>query len=429
MEVPTALKRLIRMVTRGFYAVEHILVVDMLIRKMCVKEDDLESLLKFERKQLRAIIAQLKNDKIIKSKLKMETGPDGKTSRCNYYYINYRAFVNVVKYKLDHMRRKIETEERDNTSRASFICTQCKKTFTDLEADQLCDLTTGEFRCSYCGELVEEDPNVLPKADSRLILAKFNEQIEPLYILLKEVEDIKLPSDLLEPEPIIETPNGIKSEASVVDDRTNIFSSNHWKDGDRNKGINSEYENMLFNERSLTVKIESVNDSIDKSSSKESKSEETFSKKKEQPSWLVESTVYDTPHTISNPVKKFTEKETPLFNNSPAEDSVGSTKEILEALLVHEKQQESSSTAISAIQGSEKNDFFGTNGEINDGFNNDELMESDDEDAGDRTPMVSVGGQLVSLSDINDDHIAAMNALEKEEYIRLTQEVYAHIYE
>ncbi|RWS19109.1 general transcription factor IIE subunit 1-like protein, partial [Leptotrombidium deliense] len=88
----------------------------------------------------------------------METGADGKTTRQNYYFINYRAFVDV-KYKLDHMRRKIETEERDNTSRASFVCTVCKKTFTDLEADQLCDLTTYEFRCSYCGELVEEDPN------------------------------------------------------------------------------------------------------------------------------------------------------------------------------------------------------------------------------------------------------------------------------
>ena len=41
--------------------------------------------------------------------------------------------VNVIKYKLDKMRRKIETEDMGTTNRASFVCTTCHKTFTDLE--------------------------------------------------------------------------------------------------------------------------------------------------------------------------------------------------------------------------------------------------------------------------------------------------------
>lgn len=45
----------------------------------------------------------------------------------------FQTFVNVVKYKLDLMRKRMETEERDATSRASFKCTNCLKTFTDLE--------------------------------------------------------------------------------------------------------------------------------------------------------------------------------------------------------------------------------------------------------------------------------------------------------
>lgn len=60
-------------------------------------------------------------------------GPDGKAQKVNYYFINYKTFVNVVKYKLDLMRKRMETEERDATSRASFKCTSCCKTFTDLE--------------------------------------------------------------------------------------------------------------------------------------------------------------------------------------------------------------------------------------------------------------------------------------------------------
>lgn len=123
-----------------------------------MKEDDICELLKFERKMLRARIATLKNDKFIQVRLKMETGIiqfviflnvfvkldlnffecvflglDGKAQKVNYYFINYKTFVNVVKYKLDLMRKRMETEERDATSRASFKCPACGKTFTDLE--------------------------------------------------------------------------------------------------------------------------------------------------------------------------------------------------------------------------------------------------------------------------------------------------------
>ncbi|XP_028179099.1 general transcription factor IIE subunit 1-like [Ostrinia furnacalis] len=167
-----------------------------------MKEDDICELLKFERKMLRARIATLKNDKFIQVRLKMETGPDGKAQKVNYYFINYKTFVNVVKYKLDLMRKRMETEERDATSRASFKCPACGKTFTDLEADQLYDMMTQEFRCTFCNQVVEEDQSALPKKDSRLLLAKFNEQLETLYILLREVEGIKLAPEILEPEPV-----------------------------------------------------------------------------------------------------------------------------------------------------------------------------------------------------------------------------------
>lgn len=63
-------------------------------------------------------------------------------------------------------------------------------------------MNTGEFRCTYCREIVEEDQSAFPKKDSRLQLARFNEQLEPIYILLREVEGIKLAPEILEPEPV-----------------------------------------------------------------------------------------------------------------------------------------------------------------------------------------------------------------------------------
>lgn len=63
-------------------------------------------------------------------------------------------------------------------------------------------METGEFRCTYCRQVVEEDQSAMPKKDSRLLLAKFNEQLEPLYMLLREVEGIKLAPEILEPDPV-----------------------------------------------------------------------------------------------------------------------------------------------------------------------------------------------------------------------------------
>lgn len=190
-DIPKPLTKLIRLIMGGFYNIEQKLVIDMLVRRRETKEDDLVEVLKFERKHLRSLIQQMRQDKFINVRLIMETDEEGKSTRRNYYSINYRMFVNVVKYKIDHMRRKLETEERDLTSRASFICLSCSKTFTDLETGQIYDPSRSQFRCSYCDGIVDEDPNVRPKADSRLVMANFNEQMEPVYALLQETENIK----------------------------------------------------------------------------------------------------------------------------------------------------------------------------------------------------------------------------------------------
>lgn len=404
VEVPLSLKRLVRLVVRGFYPIEHCLVVDLMIRKLSIKEEEIESLMKFEKKQLRSVLDFLKKEKLIKFKMRMETGLDGKTTKQTYYFINYKGFVNVIKYKLDLMRKKIETEERDSTKRSSFICGHCKKTFTDLEADQLYDVTTQEFRCSYCGEIVEEDPDVLPKPDSRLLIAKFNEQMEPLYILLKEVEDIKIPSDLLEPEPT--EVNGSVSIANIDN------FEGKWKVKDK-----SQFDSAMMKE--ATVKVEKDGET----------SEEVV--KKEQPPWLAEITVYPSMSEVS--IKKPDDR---LNNHEPSpKNDVGFSKEVFETLLVHEKHDHASENALAGIlptQNHTSSNDWGNDHHSNTIREDDVTMnddEDDDEDEEATQPLVRIGGKLISLHEVDDETILAMNQAEKDEYIRLTQEFYAHMYE
>ena len=76
-------------------------------------------------------------------------------------------------------------EERESTSRAYFKCPACSKTYTDLEADQLFDFVTHKFLCIFCRSEVEEEASSIPRKDARTLMVKFNEQMEPLFALLK----------------------------------------------------------------------------------------------------------------------------------------------------------------------------------------------------------------------------------------------------
>ncbi|XP_054153299.1 general transcription factor IIE subunit 1-like [Oppia nitens] len=436
VDIPRSLKHLVQRVMRGFYPIDHVIVVDLLLRKRLIKEDDIIELLKFERKQLRSVLAALEKDKLTKKKLKIETATDGKANRHNYYYINFKAFVNVVKYKLDHMRKKLELEERDLTARASFVCDDCHKTFTDLEVDQLLDPMTGDMRCSYCVGEVKEDPNHMPKADSRLLVAKFNQTMEPLWLLLKDVEDIRLSNDLLEPEIQVSSESGPQTQNN---NSNNSMAGRQWTD--KNRAINSEYENSVLNDhKNYMVKIEDSN--TDEANG--SADQHLVRAKKEQPSWMLESTVSninntinlnsnnDTSITISTTSKtsnKFSSKSMSNLIQTNSFENNEPSKEILETLLIHEKTENNNSSAVSMLLNETTNHL--TNSYNNNIDNNEEeiMSEEEEEDNDNQQPIIIVGNQTIPLSEVNDEIISQMTDEERDEYIRLSQQVYAHMYD
>ncbi|KAJ8939182.1 hypothetical protein NQ318_017079, partial [Aromia moschata] len=392
-EVPSSLKQLARLVVRGFYSIEDALIVDMLVRNPCMKEDDICELLKFERKMLRARIATLKNDKFIQVRLRMETGSDGKAQKVNYYFINYKTFVNVIKYKLDLMRKRLETEERDATSRASFKCPGCLKTFTDLEADQLFDFTTSEGSCG--GGFFS-----IAKKDSRLLLAKFNEQLEPLYILLREVEGIKLAPEVLEPEPVdISTIRGLDKKAAALQ------AGQEWSgEATRKSGFAVEEARV-----DITIGEES-NSAVNR---------------KEQPIWMTESTV------VSNMDSQDSTKASESILEDAADATGGSavTKndDIMSVLLAHEKRPANNSAA-NAVKGlaNESDSSSDEMNEVKETVGDVETMESDEDDD-DHIPTVTVGNRTYPITDINDTIIAEMTQAEKEIYVQVFQDYYSHM--
>lgn len=423
-EVPSSLKQLARLVVRGFYDIEYCLIVDMLVRYPCMREDDIEELLKFDRKVLRARLSTLKSDRFIQVKLKIETGEDGKAAKVNCYFINYKIFVNIVKYKLDHMRKKMETEERDATSRSSFRCSRCEKQFSDLEADQLFDMQTGEFKCTFCGAVVEEDEAAMPKKDSRLLLAKFNDHMERLYELLRVVEDIKLAPEVLEPDPV-----EITNSKSAQDRRNGPASGDpndgNWT-GERSRGggfrTDDQQVNITFGDKE-TNKVA----------------------KKEVPIWISESTVEMAKDTAAEdavaamgPSMSMVTEETAIAEPDD---------EITNLLLRHERTNKVQAVIPGHGGDDSDSDNKSDDSDVEDNdtverdalllaqrFNEDAMEEDDavgemDDDDDDELPVVKVGNEEIIVTDVTKEDIARMTTEEMDRYNQVYQDFYSHMYD
>ncbi|NXA84446.1 T2EA factor, partial [Thryothorus ludovicianus] len=408
-EVPAALKRLAKYIVHGFYGVECALAMDVLIRYPCVKEEALSELLKYECKQLRAVLNALRADKLVKLRVRAETGPNGKSTRHNYYYINYKVLVDVVKYKLDQVRRKIEADERESTTRPSFKCPACSSTYTDLEVNQLFDAFTETFRCTYCNTEVEEDGSAFPKHDARTLLAKFNEQMEPVFVLLRETEDIVLPYDLLEPQPT-EIPElsesfDLKLGSSVLESH-----SHHEKRTCRSSAFG------LTCTQNLTIDVQ---DSKYKKKRRDKVTEK-------QPIWLSQSTV-EGAATATNSVGK--------FRVNASEENVKETvmeNEIIKTLLIHESKS-SSSTDWAPVVKSKLHESQSDNSELEEDAKQSReagMRGRNFEEEETLGPILMVAGQPRSYGEVseNPELVSLMTNEERDAYIKVGQEMFQSVF-
>ncbi|NWT97024.1 T2EA factor, partial [Urocynchramus pylzowi] len=418
-EVPAALKRLAKYVVRGFYGVECSLALDVLTRYPCVKEEDLAQLLKYERKQLRAALNALRADKLVKLRMRVETEPSGRSTRHNYYYINYKVLVDVVKYKLDHVRRKIEADERDSTTRSSFKCPSCSSTYTDLEVNQLFDAFTETFRCTYCNAEVEEDGSAFPKHDARTLLAKFNEQIEPVFVLLRETEDIVLSYDLLEPQPT-EIPELSESFDPKLGSSVLESCSRPEKWAHRSSAFGFTYA------QNLTIDIQ---DSKHKKKRREKATEK-------QPIWLSQSTVEGAATATNNSVGKFRVNASEETEENVKEAVMNN--EIIETLLIHESKS-SSSTDQAPIVKSKLHESHSDSSEFEEDAQHSRgagmkvigsnfEQEEEQETLG---PILMVAGQPCSYGQIseNPELVSLMTNEERDAYIKVGQEIFQSVFE
>ncbi|RKP19173.1 hypothetical protein ROZALSC1DRAFT_14319, partial [Rozella allomycis CSF55] len=155
----TILRELVQVVARKLYSPEHCVLLDALIRFQTLKDEDLSDYLKITLKDVNRIAAKLKNDRLIRSDAKPESRVGGKPLLRTFYILDYKLFVDVVKYKISMLRKRMNEDiqnvmknfyiEKDVTSK-TYKCPSCEIIYSIMEASKIM------FKCQDCGSMMVE---------------------------------------------------------------------------------------------------------------------------------------------------------------------------------------------------------------------------------------------------------------------------------
>eukprot|EP01103_Thecamoeba_quadrilineata_P010315 TRINITY_DN2188_c0_g1_i1.p1 TRINITY_DN2188_c0_g1~~TRINITY_DN2188_c0_g1_i1.p1 ORF type:complete len:414 (+),score=80.27 TRINITY_DN2188_c0_g1_i1:43-1284(+) len=186
-------QELVRMVARAFYNDDCIVVMDALTRQTnIIKDEDLANLLKLHHKQVRKTLSQLQSDRLIRSESRHEPKSTGGNSQQHmFWYIDYKQFIDVVKYRLCMMHRLIE-RELGQEKNMQFTCESCQIRYSALESINLLDKKTGQLHCGKCsGELTDTSHDGGDR--NHVQRSQLTEQLRPISEQLKLTENLPLP--------------------------------------------------------------------------------------------------------------------------------------------------------------------------------------------------------------------------------------------
>ncbi|EIW78414.1 hypothetical protein CONPUDRAFT_138702 [Coniophora puteana RWD-64-598 SS2] len=202
------LRILVQHVSRGFYEPKFSIVLDQLARHPVLKDDDLAGRMGLQAKELNKLMAVLNNDQLVQvyRQNELKEGAQRSVGR-QYYFINYKHFCDVVKWRIAEMRRIIDSGLRNELDNKGYICPQCNKSYTSLEVDKLMDFMQNKLVCEDCHAEVIDNENAENVKGSKDRMQRFNRQIRFIIEGLRKTESMIIPS--------LDVPAWIK--ANVID--------------------------------------------------------------------------------------------------------------------------------------------------------------------------------------------------------------------
>lgn len=181
------MKKLIKTVVRTFYEPHHVVLTDILLENILLSDSDFCLKMKMLSREFNKLIIKLRDDRIIKSEIKVEVGENNKQNLKNVYFFNFAEVRDIIKYKIFKMTKELEIKKISMDE--IFYCDICDKGFSALDA-QAC-MIDYIFKCIFCGNELKE--KVIQADDSKIDLKFMLNELNEIIILLKETEKLEIP--------------------------------------------------------------------------------------------------------------------------------------------------------------------------------------------------------------------------------------------
>ena len=229
-------EKLVKTVTRAFYSDTVVVVMDALLREKFIREEEIGPRLRLKEKDWRKVINQMEEELLINSeKVLMED-----MRQPSVYYIDYQMFVDVVRYRIYLMRKKVNSAQSQEIAEVKYKCPTCKRVLGMTEA-MLCKSKDYKFICSVCcpyddfrqrpaepSYILQSEDNTDRISDADNLKIKLDEALnasdlhEGILDLLAELRNVPLSRNL----PSDNMSLGIKNTAVNDEDIENAIKSN-----------------------------------------------------------------------------------------------------------------------------------------------------------------------------------------------------------
>ena len=229
-------EKLVKTVSRAMYSDTVVVVMDALLREKFIREEEMGPRLRLKEKDWRKVTNQMEGELLIHhEKVLMED-----MRQPSVYYIDYQMFVDVVRYRVYLMRRKVNSAQSQEIAEVKYKCPTCKRVIGMTEA-MLCKSKDYKFICTVCcpyddfrqrpaeasyilqsednSDRISDADNLKNKVDEALNASDLHEGILELLAELKDVPLTRnLPSDNMS--------LGIKNTTIDDEDMENAIKSN-----------------------------------------------------------------------------------------------------------------------------------------------------------------------------------------------------------
>lgn len=187
-EYEQAMKNLLKLVVRSFYEPHHVVITDILLENVLLSDTEFCARMKMLSREFNRLIIRLKDDKLIKSDIKVETKEDNKQVLKNVYFFNYAEARDVIKYKIYKMRKALEVKKVSEDE--ALYCPACERHFSTLDAQALVE--DYSFKCIFCKNELQECTH--KSNDRELDMKELLSALNEIIVLLKVAEKYEIPS-------------------------------------------------------------------------------------------------------------------------------------------------------------------------------------------------------------------------------------------